>query len=345
MQPIRTAYNTAVDKNEVRTSQYGAMNVFQKQSAGMSSILTSEIEAAIKASVGRTIEIPVLDAETVTLGNTRTCTISPSENTSQLITLTFIPVSFGFTMVPAQHGNNDISYEQDYARKMKKYLVKLADYIDELCVARLGTDKNQKWASEITNTYAQVSNALQVPKDEHYDFYNQLSGIMKVMDFYGNYDIVANTMHEPLVRRHRSQGASNDENDQFQFSLGYNYNFTNNVTNRSGVHSTIYVVGEGSVAMSNRNHPDHILKHRTGDKEWGTTRLPLVDLEVESFYVRDCADMSALHAGTSHLTRTLVEGFAFSTDLVLMTVYNSDPVNRENPIVKAEMWATNTAPV
>lgn len=346
VQPMRTAYDKAVDKNEMRASEYGAMRVAQRQTDGPSSIATSQIKDAVARSAGKTIQVPVLNAENVTLGNTRSCVVVDSENTSALIGITFVTLSFGFTMTPSQHGNNDISYQQDFEHKLRKYLLKAADTIDQMVVDQLNADKNAVWTGEITNTYAQVSNALQVPKSEQFDFYNQLSGIMKVMDFYSTpYDIIANMMHEPLVRRHRNQGASNDENDAFQFNLGYNYNFTNNVVNRSGVHSTLYAIPQGTVAMMNRNMPDNIAGHSTGDKEWGLTRLPILDQTWGTFYTRDCSDRSALHAGTGHLTQTLLEGFEFATDIALITAYNSDPVTRYNPIVKAEMWATDSAPV
>lgn len=346
-QSLRTRYSSVYDKNERRRSVYGGLELFQRQTAGPRSIITPEIQATVARSMGNSVVIPVLDAQDVTIGNVRSCTVADSENESNLVTLTFATLAFGFTMYPMQHYNNDIDrYQIDFDVKMEKYLLKLAAHMDSLCIDKLNTDKNQVWATEVSNVYATTGNALQVPRSESDDMYNQLSAMMQYMDFYSSeYDILANTMHQTIVNRVRNQGAGNDTNDAFQFGP-YSYGYSNRVANRSGVHSTLYALNPGSVAILNRNDPDALSGRKLKNgKEFGLARLPIVNMDFGTYYMEDCTDASALHAGTGHLTRTVKESFEFSTDIVLMSAYNSDPATRYNPIIKAEVWAGDSVPV
>src|SRR5688572_15819348 len=113
-QSLRTKYPNNFDKNEHRLSRYGAMDFFKKDTTGAGAILSSEQIGMIKQSFGTSVVIPVIDGEDVTIGNVRSCTVVDSENTSKLVTLTFITYAFEFTMYPALHYNNDLKRQSDY---------------------------------------------------------------------------------------------------------------------------------------------------------------------------------------------------------------------------------------
>jgi len=56
------------------------------------------------------------------------------------------------------------------------------------------------------------------------------------------------------------------------------------------------------------------------------------------FYQQDCADRSAIGgAATAGNTRSRVEGFEVSTDVMVAFAYNSDIANRYQPNVKFEI--------
>jgi hypothetical protein len=69
MQNFRAASN--LDAWEVRASQYGGLNVFARQTEGIQSIITPELQARAQEAMGNTLETPVLDFENVTIGSTR----------------------------------------------------------------------------------------------------------------------------------------------------------------------------------------------------------------------------------------------------------------------------------
>lgn len=339
MQPLRSKYAGTLDKNEARKSRYGALDFYQKQAALETGVITSDIRSQIKKSMGNSVQVPVLDAKDVVISNVRSCTVADSENTSKLVTLTFVTYAFGFTMIPAQYVNNEIGYQQDFNRKLENYLLKFAATLDTASINNLSANKNQYFPAAVTGYYPQVGNALQVTQAQKADFFNQCMAIHNEMDFYGDMNVIASTSLMPTVNRLVNQGNANDENDAFQFA-GYNFGYTNRLGNGAGIQSTCYCVPDGQVGIENRNDPDARAKSKTGNgKEWDEVLLPIVNMTVGSFYYDDCADKSALHAGTAHLTRTRVEGFEWSTDVCFVNAYNSDPVNRYSPIIKAEISA------
>lgn len=340
MQSIRSEYAGNLDRHEMRQSRYGVYDLFKRQTTSPASILSPDLVEKIKKSFGNTVTVPVMLDDDVAISNVRRCTIQDAENDSALVTLTFATYAFGFTMTPGQHFNNDIGYQADFNHKFRKYLLKFASTLDSACIAKLAADKNIYWPADVTNIYSQSGNALQVAQADRNDLYNQLSAIMETLDFYGEYDVAANTVHKPLVQRLINQGNANDENDAFQFQ-GYKWAYSNRITNGANKESTIYLMPQGSVAIENRNDPDAIMGSSVGDfKRWEEVMVPLVDLKMGAYYHKDCADRSALHAGATGLTRTLVEGFEWSTDICLVTAYNSSPSTKASPIVKVEVATT-----
>jgi len=337
-QPLRNRYEAmTLDKNEVRRSRYGALDFFQEQTKRPNSILTRTVTENIKKSMGNTVQVPVLDAGNVVITNQRTCTVPDNENTSKLVTLTFVTYAYGFTMIPSQYNNNDVGYRDDFDRKMEEFLIKFADTLDTAAVNTLNVNRNQYFPASITSYYPNIGNSLQVSDEEKADFYNNLQSIHNTMDYYGNINIVTSTSGMPNIRRLQAQGTSNGINESFQFDP-YTWYGTNRLLNGAGVKSTQFSIPDGYVAMQNRNDPDSIANRKTGDgHEWAQVYLPLVNLNVGSMYYSNCADKSALHAGTAHLTGTAVEGYLFSTDVVFMTAYNSNPAGRFGPILKAEI--------
>jgi len=332
---LRERYNVSnVDKNEVRPSQYGAWNHFVEQSANPSGILSNDLKEKIERSFGNSVEIPVLDADDVTISNVRSCTIAEDNNTSALMSLTFATYAFGFTMLPVDYYNNEIDYQSDYDRKLEKYLLKLASEFDTKSIAQFEADKNQ-FAAGLADFYPVVGDSLQVPQAEKEDFYNQLSSIKDLQDFYSQIDVIHNPAHGGLVRRLDNQGSYNGTNQAFQFDP-YTFKQSNRLANGLGVQSTGFAVSKGNAAVHYRLDPDALMRKNIGTKEWDTVQMPIVNIPMGSYYTVDCADRSAIVGGAN---RSVREGFEFSVDLCWFTSYNSDPVTRYSPVQKFEIMS------
>lgn len=341
-QPLRAKYSGEFDKNEYRRSRYGAFDAFVMDTNSSQSILSQEVKDYATNSFGNKVVMPVIDADDVTISNVRSCTWAKSENTSKLVELTFATVSFGFRMYPSQHENNDVSYQQDFDKKLEKYLLKLAAHLDTLAISTLNANKNVVWGDDVTAIYPQVGDAMQVAAAGQDDFYNQLSAIFETMDFYGNVHVVANTLHQPIVRRYINQGAGNDTNLAFQFA-GYEYHYSNRVANRqvgdNPAKSTLFAYPEGTLAFLNRNDPDSKAGRTAGDgTQWSEVTLPIVNLVMGSSYKSKCDNVATDLGGenVAGLTASMVEEFSFHTDICFVTAYNSNPATKSGPILKSE---------
>ena len=131
-----TLANSNADKYEYRA--------FMVQSNDPTGILTPEMKEKARASIGTTLQTPVIDYDAdVTIGNTRTLTIADSENTSRFIDITFATYAWGFTIAPAMYMNNEIGIQRDFSTKLMKYAYAVAKKLDEAALAVLAADKTQ----------------------------------------------------------------------------------------------------------------------------------------------------------------------------------------------------------
>ena len=136
-QGLRANYPSNLDKFEGRLSKYGAWEAFKKDTASPMSVISADVIAKAKESMGNTIHVPVIDSGDVTIGSVRSCTIADTENTSNLVQVTFVPYVFGFKMYPAQYKNNDIKYQEDYNKKLQRYIKKFLCMQDLIIVLKM----------------------------------------------------------------------------------------------------------------------------------------------------------------------------------------------------------------
>jgi len=349
-QKLRSSYRGRLDANENRPSEYGALDLFNKQSRGLDSILDPELKKNIENSFGNVVQAPVIDFEAITIGNVRTCEVQVGGAGSKMITLTFFTLSFGFPMVPSRFLNNDLTYENLFIRQLNNRINAALSVLDSKCVDFLELNKNQYFPAPMLQYYPEIADAFQVPADppvnglaQHRRWYNRIEAILDTMDFTGTPDILTNPLGMAEVRELRSQGTFNAENQAWLIDgLGMFYK-SNRVLNNAGVEVTEYAVLPGAVAMDGRLDPDCRQGRLIGSpenpsKEWTRATLPRIG-EMGLYYRADCADESAREVAENNfgLTRAYVESFEWSKDFCIFGNYNSDLAGRYQPITKAEL--------
>lgn len=339
LQEYISSYEGRLDKNEQRPSNYGALELFKKQTNDPTSILDAQVRANIEKSFNVSVRVPVVNYKDITIGNVRSCAIQTEGLTSALVTLTAVTYVWGFVVYPEQHYENYISYQTAINKLMEAGLQKLAATIDTGCVNKLEAVRNQHFPADVVAYYSETGDALRVPQASKNDFYNQLGSILQTMDYSESPQILTNPIGMPMVRRLAAQGAGNEINQQFQFQ-GLTWEQTNRLANGSGVESTLYAVAPGSVALASRIDPAAKRNARIHDgKYWETFHnAPYIGMDLGVFYQSDCADASAIQAsGMTNSTRTQIESWEFSLDVFYVGPYNSSPSNTYNPILKAEI--------
>jgi hypothetical protein len=340
---VRTRYKGRIDRNELRPSEYGALNLFRKQSASAQGILTPEIREAIANSFGNSIQIPVLDFENITIGNIRTCEIQTGGADSKLMSVVFFTMAFGFPMVPSRHSNNDLGMQEYFARNLEARRLAASEFLDGKCVDFLNLNKNQYFPAGMTAYYPVSGNALQVPKEDAPEFFTYVPSILATQDFGGQPDVLTNPMGMAYVNGLKLHGTYNDVNYAMQVDNLGDFFQSNRVLNGAGVKSTMYLLGQGAVAIDSRLDPDCKAGRQIGAGDtpsnlWTTQDLPGLGL-MGLYYQAACSDQSVKLAAErwDGLTRAFVESFEWSADYCLIKSYNSDGSVRYTPITKAEL--------
>lgn len=333
MQNMRSGSN--LDKNELRPSRYGALDMFLSQSADPTGILTPELIQKAEKSIGNTLETPVINFDAgITIGNTRSVTIADSENTSAMHTITFSTYSWGFTIVPAMYSNNEISIQRDFEQKFNKYLYKFGSTLDTACIAALEAAKSQVFADALN--YATTGNAVNSAWKNREQLIGDLEPIMAANDHFGQMHLCGNGGLESLINKLAQKGVYNDENKQLEY-LGKILHYSSRIANASEKYASMYAVQGGSLGIMPRFEREALLNtiSRTGH-EWGIDTLPMLNFPIGTYYYESVDDYNAIAgAATADLTRARKEHYGFSVDVAYLTPYNSDPTTIASPIVKA----------
>lgn len=325
-----------LDKFETRPSRYGALDLFMQQTEDPTGIITPELKAKAKESIGRTLETPVIKYDSdVTIGSTRSVTIDDSENTSEMKEITFATLSWGFTICPALFKNNELSMQADFEAKFNKYLYAFAKKLDGLCVTALGTGKTQVFKDALN--YQTTGQSLQCPWNDRENLIGDINPIMYANDFFGPIHIVGNGGVESIIRKMAEKGLYNEVNKQLEYSDKI-LHFTNEISN-SGKFGTGYAVMAGSTGILFRFERDCLMntKSRTGH-EWNIDNLPMLNIPIGTYYYESVGDYSAIAGDASaDMTRTLKQHYGFAVDVAIITAYNSNPSSIASPIMKFEI--------
>ena len=339
MFPLRPLYPTNFDKNERRTPVTGAMEIFEKQNNDPLTLLTPDVRDKIKNSFNNTVQIPVINYEDVIISDIRSCEFCTEGNESKIISLTSFVVSFCIYMATDQHKNNEIKKEAQFNAQLTARLQALRDWLDLQKILKLEQNKNQYWPQELLDYYPEIGDAFQVTQAEKNDLYNNMTAAMKTMNFMGNPDVLVNPIGMPIVNRLMNQGSQNGINESFQLGAYREWHASNNVVNGDPtIQSTGYVITPGTVATESFVDPSCEAGIDLGNKSWSVARnVPLANIDMGLFYQADCSDISADQAGLELSTRSHVESYEWSANVMDLVVYNSDPLTRYNPILKFEV--------
>lgn len=331
LQNMRAQSN--LDKNEHRGSRYGALDLFMIETENPMGIISEDLKGQALTAIDRTLQVPVIDYDgTISIGSTLPATIADSENTSQLVTISFTTYSFGFTQVPAMFKNNEIAMERDFQVKMLKYINKLGATLDTAAVAALEAAKNQVAPNALGHTWA--SNILTASLANEEKIIGDVNAVMSSLDYYGNLHVVGNTGVQGLIGNLQQHGGYNDQNKQLQY-LDKSMHYTNRIADAASRKNTAYVVEEGQVGMLHGFEYEALYntRSRTGH-EWGTDTLPGLNLPIGTYYYEGVGDYSSIVGGFTKGTRVMKRHFGFAVLIAFVTPYNSDASTIASPILK-----------
>ena len=339
MQNFRAASN--LDKWEVRPSQYGGFDLFAKQTADQMGIISPDLQAKAQQAMGNTLEVPVLDLDSITIGSTRPLTVSDAESTSAMQSITFSTYQFGFTMNPAQYTNNEVGYQRDFNHKLEQRIYALLESLDTASLTALGLAKTQVLTDDL-GKYTFASNTVNATNSQRTRIIGDIAPLMGANDYFQAKSIIGNHGLQSLFLEMQESGLYNADNKIIQFA-DKELHFTSRLSNAANKIATGYVVNDASVGLLTRVDRDALLRHTTGSGyEWNVVSLPGLPFTIGLMYYETAANKSALHAGTADMTATKVEAYSFSVDVGFITAYNSDAAANASPIMKFDIDSDDT---
>lgn len=334
--------NSNLDKFEYRPSRYGALNAFMEQSNDPLGILTPELKEKARVSIGSTLETPVINYDKdIAIGDSRTLTIADSENTSEMVQITFTTYAWGFTIAPAMYMNNEISIQKDFETKMMKYIYKFAQKLDEAALASLAANKTQVLKNKLL--YDFTTSSVNAKWTERENVFGDLEVMMGANDFFGQLHIVGDPGVESVMRKLQQHGLYNDVNKQNEFGNKI-VHLTNNLAATPGKYAQGYAVNAGSLGLLTRFERDCLLGTVSGDgHEWGIATLPLLNMPVGTYFYDSVGDYHAIAGdATADMTRTRKEHYGFAVDVAFVTAYNSKPDEIASPILAFNISSENS---
>ena len=342
MQNLRS--DSRLDKWETRPSSYGALDLFMVQSESPTGLITEELAAKAAASIGRVLEVPVIDYDQgVTIGNARTVTIADDENTSKMLQFTFVTYSWGFTIVPALFMNNEIAMQRDFNAKQLKYIYKFAETLDNAGIAALEAAKTQVIADPLL--YAVAGNTVNATFEQRNEILGDLNVLMRSNDYFNQLHVVGNYGIESLVRKLAESGLYNATNKQIQFSDKL-WHWSGRIANDTDKIGTGFVVNDDALGVLFRFEREALMgtRGRTGH-EWDMDVLPMLNIPVGTYYYEGVGDYNTIAgAASADMTRNLKQHYGFSVDVCFVTAYNSDPAALASPILKFDIGAEVVTP-
>ena len=324
------------DKNMTRQSEYGALDFFVTQSDSGRSFITPELRNAAINSMGKTLQMPVIDYDgAVTVRNVRVCAIPDAENTSRLVTVSFATYGVGFTMVPARFLNNDISYNHDFERKMEKSIRALATALDLGAVASLTANKTQVFKDILE--YSATANTIEVEWDNRMEITGDINSIMRANDYPCQIHIIGNAGIDSITRKMAQLSENNVINKVLEYSEKI-FHYTNNIVNDTGFYGTAFAVEDGQVGYLTRNGRENVLGTRSNDHEWDIVRLPIINLPVDTNYYTAVGDQSTIGGAATEdiadMKCNVKQYFGFEIDIAYLVSFNSAPTTIANPIIQ-----------
>jgi len=335
MQNFRAS--SQLDKWTERPSRYGGLDLFVRQTNSPSGIISEELQATAQMSQGNTLEVPVYDKDaSVTIGSTRAVTVSDDENTTAMQSISFSTYEFGFTMIPAQYSNNEKSYQQDFNRKMTKYINQFLSDLDTAAISALNTNKTQVAGSTL-GKYTFATNIMTAALADKLRIIADITPLMAANDYYQPRHIVGNPGLLSLFLEMQESGLYNEQNRVIAWA-DKELHFTNRVSDAASRIATGYIVNEDTVGMVHRVDRDTRMRHTTHKHKFEEIRVPGVPFPMSLYFYDDVADKSSITgAATADLTRTKVEAYSFSVDIAWITQYNDTPASYANGIMKFDI--------
>lgn len=336
--------------NEKRFSELGIMDSVKDSTSAVNFIPPSAIAQLRSTSSLRSIQIPVLKDQTVSVVQTPGFQFIPSNlPESAKYAFTAVDIFSGFRHYPAQFDNNQMDSEWTKREVMKNVAYAMANTAEGILATTLETRKTQllNYTTQVsqgdgTFTFDAGTDTLKVNKAAQKEtmFYN-LEQLMAANELGGNYRIVTNRAGLSVQRSEAAKYASN--NDKNLQALGFlpsdRIYESGNVSAGSDIFNG-WFMRDGSIGVIENFPYDFRNETVVGGKKWSVSDMEIPYLRMRSnIYVNNEATEATALVGAgedSNMIMTHFSEMAIWSRFYIVYPYNSDLTSRTNDIVKIQ---------
>lgn len=312
-----------LDKNEVAPRQFGALDLFIAQSRRSDSLIDDDTKARVRNSANTPVKFPVLNYNgSVSVTNSRSCSISNSESTSAFQTVSFVTYFVGVSMIPSLYMNNEIAYRRDLRKKLIDASRALSNALDAAGITALAAAKTQVLNEALGYTFS--SNTLSVPYIGKDTVLGDIDAMMSANGFDASLNVLGDFAMRANVAKLAQFGPENAMNKRLEYA-GKSFWTSKNISKTSSQYSNFYVVPDGQLDLLLRYDREAVLGTRAAGHEWSIGYfLPELDLPIGLHYYEEVGDQSsAASSASSDMTCVHTERYGFSVDVAFITAYNS----------------------
>lgn len=305
LQESRGVYPSTLDWEALRQQQYGWLDIAKE------SMLPNMVnKTLVEQSWGRpAVKIPVMGKNKPTVQDGgMDCNFGDLAANAEYVTVTFVEKFVEIDMIPAETDQNQLTYEQVFAQKMRDAEEALADYLELAIHNTVDTAKATTYNSAFVGVgkrYPLAGDALQVSDTLSQRFFNDARSIMLADDYQNrNLNVIGDAQLPSYVSFWGNQGGANNTNLAFQFQ---DYNFKasrTTVTSGGTTNSTGFIIPDNSVAYISRVDGDSRRGETSGTGiEWSTFNSAFLGIDLMVKYKSDCADVTGRTLNPSDVGR------------------------------------------
>lgn len=346
---IQANYNPGLDRDELRSLQFGFVDCAMKSNASGNSIITPEVRNLLNQNwKSADLQLPVMTRGTsFTVSDGRSCSFTDGTVDSAFLVPVYITKTVGFHMLESANSDNIISYQNELALKLLKAEESLTGEVDTAIYNALNTNKSAVYGSPVVGAgleYTLAGDALQVGTGKREDFFNEYPAIASEDNFTGPYDVIGTPFLQAYINKFVNQGAGNDTNLSYQF-MDYSFMYANTMPTTAGSRATGFIMPAGTIALESRlSFAEANEQKSTKDGiEFGSMISRLMPgMQLGYKYQTSCGD----HSPTGGTGLSTIEGdvavkenWTITADFCVLLPYNSNGATLAGSIHKFDILA------
>jgi hypothetical protein len=324
---VSATMNAGIQKGELRGNMNGALSAIIDSTPDL--IMGGQATITeLKTRPDHLVRVPVLKRTTRTVGSTRTCATSTTQDDSALVTPTWTTVTDGgFRVNLSTTYGNMYSFEQQFANSYKQSLRILHEKLSLDTLTFYEANK-ATIAGQVgnLNTFNVLNGQMQTTLANKDNFFGFAYAEMMQNRYSGPYTNVHTLGQMNFeIARQTAQGAGNSTNLAWQTGLGWNHYGEQQFTGASGTTGSAYIFVPGTVGLLNWTRPDFRAGINLGEIEvWTTIPDPIYPgIEWEMKIKRSCGDGNSGNTGGVGYENSELISFELSADFSRLARYTS----------------------